>query len=171
MSIKNLVFLLPLSKYKIYLPALILTFVFSSCKKADLSLITGVYIGFTESEQWSYKELTDNNGNFQGVEETRDALYSPQDTFIVKQVGKDALFRVTAGGDLAPINNFSSHEFSYSEGRREFSVVVISNGVENKRLEFTFDGNGNVRLLYKENQPNDNRPPTGREIVFSGSSE
>ena len=162
-------FLKPLSlTFKVAL--LLVASVLFSCKKTDLSPITGIYIGETTAISWGFEELLDNEGNFAGVVETRDTVFDSQDAFIIKEGSENPLFTVSGDGSLARVNTFSNHEFTY-EGQQAFSVVDVSNGVENKRLEFSVDGAGNISLFYTDNQFNANRPPVGHEITFSGARQ
>ena len=157
------------AKHRFFLFLTLCTILFCSCKKTDLSPVTGTYIGEVELEQWGFEELFDDVGNFVGIKETRDTLYSQQDALVIKKGSKNDLFTLSGDGNLVKVNGFSSHEFSYS-GQQDFSVVELTNGQETRRLEFTIDGNGKISLQYTDNQFSDDRPPVGNKITFTGSS-
>lgn len=143
---------------------------FISCTEEDISPISGTYTGEVRVVKWDFEELQDEDGNFAGVQETRDTLFSQGEVFSVSQVGKEAAFTVAGESNLSRINGFSSHEFTY-QGPQAYSVVNRENGVETKRLELSFDGAGGVELFYTENQLNDDLPPIGQEIQYSGRTQ
>ena len=162
--------LFPLSKRVIPFGIWMGILLFSSCNKTDLSPVLGTYTGEAMVVKWDYEELRDTEGNLTGIIVTRDTLFSQQDVFMVRKGSKKNLITISGGGNLAQLNSFSDHEFSY-DGQKEFSLVQQTNGVETKRLEFTFDGSGQVTVYFIENFFDVNRPPVGQEINFSGVSE
>lgn len=130
--------------------------------------VTGTYSGISETITFGFVEILDDDGNMIGIEEKRDTTISQQDNFSLMQVDKESQFTVTGTGGLDQLNSFSNHKFSYG-GQSDFSVVTLLDGREAKRLEFSIDANGNIELMYTENDnPDPNQRPSGMEISFSG---
>lgn len=140
-----------------------------SCKKADLSPISGIYVGETVAEKWGFEEILDQDGNLTGIQGNRDTLMSQQDTFYVNQIGNSNQFNISGSQNIARINALSDHAFTY-EDQQDFSLVQETNGVVNKRFTIMFDGAGNAAFEYFDENLTDNRPPTGNLIIFSGAS-
>lgn len=155
----------------IHLGSILLILALCSCKKTDLSPITGIYVGESRVEKWNFEEILDNDGNMIGIRETRDTTFHQADTLHVIQLGNSEQFSISGSHNIARINGISDHAFGYS-GQSEFRLIEESNGVISKEINFSLDGAGNVSLSYfDENMPAANRPPVGNSISFNGERQ